>query len=42
MLINLKKYLLSISFNRHHRPCFVDVDFWDDIFINDLESDLNV
>ena len=40
-MISLRKYVLSYIYKIKHRPK-IDTDFWNDIFLIDLEEDLHV
>lgn len=40
-MISLRKYVLSYIYKIKHRPK-IDIDFWNDIFLIDLEEDLHV
>lgn len=41
MIINLQKYVLDVIYKIKTRPK-IDIDFWDDVFLVDLEECDNV
>lgn len=40
-MINLKEYFVDLKYKLSHKPTYVDYDFWDNLYLIDIEEDDN-
>lgn len=37
-MINLRKYFFDLRYKMSHKPTYVDSDFWDNLYLIDIEE----